>query len=194
MEERLWRKAGLLLLDSGIQPSSARASCPAHINHFSSLLRGVSSVVATIAEEPLMCFWMDDIKPASPFPSLPLVCVSAIQWDLVQFWGFPGGSDSKESVCNAGRPGFTPWVGKIPWRRKWQLTPVFLPGEFHGQRSLVGCSPWDHRIRHKWVTNTYLLNLEVTNMNKNTFLSVKGTIIYAQHRLFPFNQNMLAEK
>ena len=36
-----------------------------------------------------------------------------------------------------------PWVGKIPWRREWQLTPVFLPGEFHGQRSLAGYSPWD---------------------------------------------------
>ena len=34
------------------------------------------------------------------------------------------------------------WVGKIPWRREWQPTPVSLPGEFHGQRSLVGCSPW----------------------------------------------------
>ena len=41
-----------------------------------------------------------------------------------------------------GRPGFNPWVGKIPWRRKWQPTPVFLPGESHGQRSLAGCSPW----------------------------------------------------
>ena len=39
------------------------------------------------------------------------------------------------------RPGFDPWVGKIPWRRKWQPTPVFLPGESHGQRSLVGYSP-----------------------------------------------------
>ena len=39
--------------------------------------------------------------------------------------------------------GFKPWVGKIPWRREWQPTPVFLPREFHGQRSLGGYS-WDH--------------------------------------------------
>ena len=39
-------------------------------------------------------------------------------------------------------PRFDPWVPKIPWRREWQPTPVFLPGGFHGQRSLVGCSPW----------------------------------------------------
>ena len=40
------------------------------------------------------------------------------------------------------RPGFDPWVRKIPWRRAWQPTPVFLPGESHGQRSLAGYSPW----------------------------------------------------
>ena len=40
------------------------------------------------------------------------------------------------------RPGFHPWVGKIPWRRAWQPSPVFLPGEYHGQRSLAGYSPW----------------------------------------------------
>ena len=44
-----------------------------------------------------------------------------------------------------GRLGFDPWVRKIPWRRKWLPSPVFLPGEAHGQRSLVGYSPWDHR-------------------------------------------------
>ena len=44
-----------------------------------------------------------------------------------------------------GRPGFDPWVGKIPWRRKWQPTPVFLLGESHGQRSLVGYSSWGHK-------------------------------------------------
>ena len=41
--------------------------------------------------------------------------------------------------------GFNPWVGKIPWRRKWQPTPVFLPGKSHGQRSLVGYHPWGHK-------------------------------------------------
>ena len=43
----------------------------------------------------------------------------------------------KESTCQCRRCGFDPWVGKIPWRRKWQPTPVFLPGKSHGQRSLV---------------------------------------------------------
>ena len=55
--------------------------------------------------------------------------------------GFPGGSEAKESACNAGDPGLIPGLGRFPWRRKWQPTPVFLPGESHGQRSLVGYSP-----------------------------------------------------
>ena len=38
--------------------------------------------------------------------------------------------------------GFNPWIGKIPWRKTWQPTPVFLPGECHGQRSLAGYGPW----------------------------------------------------
>ena len=43
---------------------------------------------------------------------------------------------------------FDPWVEKIPWRREWQPTPVFLPEEFHGWRSLAVYSPWGHRVRH----------------------------------------------
>ena len=47
------------------------------------------------------------------------------------------------SIClQCGKPGFSPWVGKIPWRRKWQPTPVLLPGKFRGWRSLLGFSPW----------------------------------------------------
>ena len=55
---------------------------------------------------------------------------------------FSGGSDGKEPTCQYRRPGFDPWIRKIPWRRKWQPTPVFLPGESHGQRKLVGYSRW----------------------------------------------------
>ena len=43
---------------------------------------------------------------------------------------------------------FNPWVRTIPWRRAWQPTLVFLPGEFHGQRNLLGYSPWGHRVGH----------------------------------------------
>ena len=52
------------------------------------------------------------------------------------FLGFLGGSNGKESACNAGDVGSTLQVGKIPCRKAWQPTPVFLPGESHGQGSL----------------------------------------------------------
>ena len=59
--------------------------------------------------------------------------------------GFPRGSVGKESACNAGDAGrcaFDPLAGTILWRRAWQPTPVSLPGESHGQRSLMGYSSW----------------------------------------------------
>ena len=74
---------------------------------------------------------------------------------------FPGGSDSKTSVSNAGDPGSIPWVGKIPWRRKWQPTPVLLPGKSHGQRNLVGYSPWGRRVGHYWATLLTLLIISI---------------------------------
>ena len=43
------------------------------------------------------------------------------------------------------KPRFNPWVGKIPWKREWLYTPVLLPEESHGQRSLVGYRPWSHK-------------------------------------------------
>ena len=51
----------------------------------------------------------------------------------------------KKICLHYRRPAFDPWVGKIPWRRVWQPTLVFLPGEFHGQRILVGYCPWGHK-------------------------------------------------
>ena len=79
---------------------------------------------------------------------LPLFAL-AEKW--VIFWRPPGSCCKLLSCCGlpwwliclqCGRPGFDPWLGKIPWRRKWRPTPVLLPGKFHGQRSLVGYSPW----------------------------------------------------
>ena len=72
--------------------------------------------------------------------------------ELYRPWGHKNylwdtGSVIKESAFNAGdhlqckRPGFDPWVGKIPWRRKWQPIPVFLPEEPRGQRNWAGHSP-----------------------------------------------------
>ena len=70
------------------------------------------------------------------------------------------------SVClQYERTGFDPWIRKIPWRRKWQPTPVFLPGESHGRRSLVGCSP---RVAKSW-----------TRLSDFTFTSTNFPWVYA---------------
>ena len=66
------------------------------------------------------------------------VCVCVCVCVYLPWW-----LSDKESTCQAG--GFYPWVGKGPWRRTWQPTSVFLPGKSHGQRSLVGYSPWGYK-------------------------------------------------
>ena len=94
----------------------------------------------------------------SPFLSLPLNAFSSRRPQFLPqllTWGSLPGLASpvvqwKESTCQCRRRGFSPWAGKIPWRRKWQPTPVFLPGNVHGQRSLVGCSLASWRVRHNW--------------------------------------------
>ena len=66
--------------------------------------------------------------------------------------GFPSGASGKESACQCRRlkkHRLKHWVGKIPWRRAWPPTPVLLPGEFRGQRSLVGYNPWGHKESDK---------------------------------------------
>ena len=55
--------------------------------------------------------------------------------------GLPRWLSGKESACQCKRLRFDPWVRKMPWRRKWQPTPVFLAGKSHGQRTLVAYSP-----------------------------------------------------
>ena len=75
------------------------------------------------------------------------------------FTGLPRRLSGKESACQCRkwkRLGFNPWVRKIPWSRKWHPTPVFLPGESHGQRSLMGYSLWGRKewdVTEWWNTN-----------------------------------------
>ena len=75
---------------------------------------------------------------------------------------FPVGTSGKDPACQCmrcKRRGFDPWVGKIPWRRSWQPTPVFLPGDSHGQRSLAGSTV--HRLLNcqtqlKWLSTQHV--------------------------------------
>ena len=85
--------------------------------------------------------------------------------------GFPSGSDGKESACNAGDlssiPGFDSWVGKNLWRRKWQPTPVLLPGKSHGQRTLVGYSLWGGK-ESDMTERLHFINEEVNKVKEES--------------------------
>ena len=72
--------------------------------------------------------------------------------EIPYIWGFPGGSGCKESACNAGELGSIPELGRCPGGG-WQPTPVFLPGEFQGQRSLAG-SMESQGVRHERATDS----------------------------------------
>jgi hypothetical protein len=107
--------------------------------------------------------------------SAPMLALSLIAPAWVGFYfhghkpGLPRWLSGKESACQCRRRrrlrrgGFNPWVRKIPWNRKWQPAPVFLPGKFHRQRSLVGYSPWGHK-ESDTAEHTRRTNLRYTNL------------------------------
>ena len=85
---------------------------------------------------------------------LPLPWTAFIKYFTVHLSFNTGGGQNEgfswwlrqQRIClQCRRPGFDPWVSKVPWRKEWQPTPVFLPGELHAQRSLVGYSPWGYK-------------------------------------------------
>ena len=89
-------------------------------------------------------------------PAMQETPVQFLGWDYawrrdrlptLVFLGFPGGSVVKNPLA-IQRPGFDLWIGKIPWRRKCQPIPVFLPGKFNGKRRLVGKSMGSKTVRH----------------------------------------------
>ena len=89
---------------------------------------------------------------------------------------FPGSASSREPACQCRsrkRHGFSPWFGKISWRRAWQPTPVFLPGESHGQRNLMGYSLWGRkRVRHDLGTKQQWIVSALTK-----YLSSQGALM-----------------
>ena len=107
--------------------------------------------------------------------------------------GFPGGASHKEHTCQCKRHkrhGFSPWVEKIPWSRKWQPTPVFLPGESYGQRSLLGCSPWGHKASDMTDATEHSQPSHLSSQARGwTHVSSSGDVETSNHwstRGFPF--------
>ena len=90
---------------------------------------------------------------------ITLLWFSSKKYSKIQSKSQMSCSDAKESACNTG-DGVNPWVGKIPWNREWQSTPVFLPGESHGQRRLAGYSPWGHWTQ---LSNTFTFQAHLGN-------------------------------
>ena len=103
-------------------------------------------------------------------------CVLKINYCL----NFPGGSDGKSVCLQYGRPGFNPWIRKILWRRKWQPTPVLLPGKSHGWRSVVCYSPRGRKESD--MTERLHFTLQVI-IPANTFFPLHIVFIYF---LIPF--------
>ena len=113
-------------------------------------------------------------QPSANIGNYPLGSKTALRLtapDLYLPWRWHSG---KESTCQCRRRGFNPWVGTIRWRRKWQPTPIFLPREFHEQRSLAGFSPWGHieSDRTYWVS---------THNRYNSGYSTISIFIYFSH-------------
>ena len=100
--------------------------------------------------------------------------------------GFPGSSHSKRIHLQCGRPGFDSWVGKIPWRRAWQPTPVFLPRESPWKEETCGLqSMGSQRVGHDWATKyTQMIWLEWNSTWKPL---LNGTFKRVLHSLLTFN-------
>ena len=131
--------------------------------------------------------------------SLLCVCVYIIYNICIYIQGFPGGTVIKNplSIQETPETWFDPRVETIPWCRKWQPTPVFLPGQFHGQRSLEGYSPWGHRIGWDWahthiIYKVYLWIYHRISGKLNSFyhIAIKGCLVECacplSHSLFLF--------
>ena len=91
----------------------------------------------------LSCFFDDTADVGNLISGSSAFSKTSLNTTFKYAIGLPRWHSSKDSVFQYRRHEFNPWVGKIPWRRKWQPTPIFLPGESHGQRSLVSYSQWD---------------------------------------------------
>ena len=97
--------------------------------------------------------------------------------------GFPGSTSGKEPTCQCRRHkrcGFDSWVRKIPWQRAWQPTPVILPGESHGQRSLVGLQFIEsQRVRHDWSDFTRMHAHSYLTAGELFFILSSGCVSYS---------------
>ena len=113
----------------------------------------IAAAAKSLQSCPTLCDPIDSSPPGSPIPGI--LQARTLEWvssslglhKSLGLWASQVERMVKNPPANAGDAGdrFTPWVGKIPWRRKWQHAPIFLPGKLRGQRSLAGYSPWGRK-------------------------------------------------
>ena len=117
---------------------------PWQVNHERSQKGGAKEAPAMWdADFPQNVIFQFFFLPARKFVLLLPASLLELPWWL----------SGKETTCQCRRQGFNPWVENIPWRRKWQPVPVFLPEKSHGQRSPLGYSPWGHKsVGHSVMT------------------------------------------
>ena len=122
--------------------------------------------------------------PGKPYLSIPITCFLSAHlliWSqdllrhrtLLMFQEEIQPCIVKPGSCQCRWHRFDPWVGMIPWRKKWQLTPVFLPEKFHGQRNLASYSPWGHKAVH---------DRKQAHMHSETYeVSAESTTVFPEH-------------
>ena len=111
-----------------------------------------------------------------------VACLAPLSMGFSRQKGLGGSSDGKESACNVGDPGSIPGLERFPWRREWQPTPVFLPGESYGRRSLVGYGPWSRREsdmtkwRIAWLSGSFTWEIQLWNHASKKLSLVAGLV------------------
>ena len=129
LQVRMWRQTRRELVELSVEGKMESRRTWRHGNMAAIGMAGLRKTDKRTQSVAIICTWSAREKEESTLPPGFASLVAQAVKNLPAMW----------------RPRFDPWVRKIPWRRKWQPTPVFLPGEFHGQRSLVDYSPRGHK-------------------------------------------------
>ena len=122
--------------------------------HFAKIFSNYAYIVCILKKATLFMLWAFVPSVLSIFCSRNFKNKNYI--NIMQNWWL-----RQWRIClQCRRPGFNAWVGKIPWRRAWKPTPIFLPGEFQGQRSLADWGPWGHKRSQSWTWLNTAFNID----------------------------------
>ena len=130
------------------------------------------SLISLVIYFVIVVYICNPHPPVQPIPLSPLEVHTFVFSFHVSWWALC--TSVGKSIClQCGRPGFSSWGRKIPWRRKWQPTPLFLPEESQGQRSLAGYSSRDHKS-WTWLSATFFLGFCVSISVLQIRLSIRS--------------------